>query len=295
MLASYSGLVALLLLLASPAVHASTYVEEEIKCPVGGEKFKYMGLASISQWGALPDGMPLGSGRFPTLPPQCPSNGLVLFRDFTPAEVQKLAAWVSSAEYKTWRAEEETPYYLAYQTARFLGEDRSYWLLLSATWEAKSADPASAQTKQYNEEFVAAIRQVAADPTNMESIVARLRAVNALRELGRFDEAESMRAAIEISPTAGGTDNEAAENRAGWASFMEMLAAPIARREANRAPIDVIGEREAIHRCLAKEAAERFKQPAPPPLSEFETAYCAKSELAASIKEQRTWLMDGQN
>jgi hypothetical protein len=81
-------------------LHASTYVEEKVKCPVGGEKFKYMGLASISEWGALPDGMPLGSGRFPTLPPQCPSNGLVMYRDFTPQEVSKLAVFVAGPEFR---------------------------------------------------------------------------------------------------------------------------------------------------------------------------------------------------
>jgi hypothetical protein len=65
-------------------LNASTYAEETVKCPVGGEKFKYMVLMSITQWGALPDGMPIGSGYFPTQPPQCPKNGLVMYRDFKP-------------------------------------------------------------------------------------------------------------------------------------------------------------------------------------------------------------------
>lgn len=97
------------LLATCSTLHASTYAEEKLKCPVGGEKFKYMGLASISTWGALPDGMPLGSGKFPTLPPQCPSNGLVMYRDFTPQEVSKLTVFVASPEFKALRSSGETP------------------------------------------------------------------------------------------------------------------------------------------------------------------------------------------
>jgi hypothetical protein len=60
--------------------------------------------------------------------------------------------------------------------------------------------------------------------------------------------------------------------------------------DRSRAPIDMLGEREVVFRCLAKEAAEKFKQPAPPAFSAYETAYCARPEFAAQLKEQRDWL-----
>ena len=273
-----------------PALHASTYAEEKVKCPVGGEKFKYMGLASISTWGALPDGMPLGSGRFPTLPPQCPSNGLVMYRDFTPQEVSKLAVFLAGPEFKALRSSGETLYYLAYKTAAFLGDAKPYWLLLSASWEAKNLDPLGALARRYNEEFVTATKTVPVDAAEFESIAVRFRAANALRELGRFDEAEANRSAIVIAPSAGGADERASANRTGWSKLIADLAAPIARKDGSRGPIDMLGEREVIFRCLSKEAAEKFKQPAPQPLSAFEQAYCARPQFAEQIKEQRAWL-----
>lgn len=272
--------------------NASTYAEERVKCPVGGKTFKYMALASISQWGALPDGMPLGSGYFPIRPPQCPANGLIMYRDFTPQEVVKLTTYVAGSEYQTLRAAGETPYYLAYQTAKALGDSAPYWLLLSASWEAKNDDPDGARARRYNEEFVAAVRTLPADATAFESIALRFRSANALRELGRFDEAEAIRAAILIAPNAGGAEQQAADNRAGWNKLVAELAAPISRKDQSRAPIDMLGEREVVFRCLAKEAAEKFKQPAPPPLSAYETAYCARPEFAAQMKEQRDRLSE---
>lgn len=289
------GLLAILqYTIPSAPARASTFADETIKCPVGGERFKYMALMSISTWGALPDGMPLGSGRFPITPPQCPANGLVLYRKFTPPEVAKLAMLVASAEYKAWRAAGDTPFYLAYQTARYLGDQGEHRLLLSATWEAKNDDAAGERAKRYNEEFVAAVNRLPPDPANIEYIAARLRAANALRELGRFDEAEAMRAATPIAPTAGGADSGADQNRAGWAKFSTRLAAVIARHDSGREPIDMLGDREAARICLTSEAARQSQRPAPAPLTGFEATYCASPELAEEIALQRQGLMNPQ-
>jgi hypothetical protein len=181
----------------------------------------------------------------------------------------------------------ETPYYLAYQTARALGDPNPHWLLLSASWEAKNKDPTSARARRYNEEFVEAVHALPTDGTSFDSIALRFRAANALRELGRFDEAEAVRASIVVAPNAGGADQQAAENRAGWAKIIGALQAPILRKDQSRAPIDVLGEREVVFRCLATETAEKFKQPAPPPLSAFETNYCTRPEFSSLLAEQR--------
>ena len=268
-------------------LHASTYYPQQETCPVGGEKFEFMALGSISQWGALPDGMPIGSGSFPIQAPQCPGNGLVMYRDFTPAEVKLLEAFVGSADYKALRAAGETPYYLAYRTAKALGEDNPAGLLLNATWEAKNADPAGERARRYNAEFVALVGGMKADAAAFESIALRARAANALRELGRFEEAEALRASIAIAPDAGGTGEDAPENRAGWGRYLALLAAPIARQDPVRTPIDLIGDREAVFRCIAQAAAAKGKEAAPEPLTAFETEYCARPQLAAQIAEQR--------
>lgn len=276
---------------AIPA-RASTFTEEKVVCPVGGEKFTHMALMSISTWGALPDGMPLGSGRFPVELPQCPTNGLVMYRDFTPQEVERLAPFIASEEYRALRSAGETPRYLAYRTAQFLGDKDLHWWLLEASWEAKNDDPDGERARRYNAEFVEAAKLVQPDARNMEAIAARFRLANGLREMGRFDEAEAVRASIVISPKAGGSDADARENRKGWSGMIANLAGPIARRETGRTPIDMLGERVASGFCLRAEVAAKFKEPPPPPLSAFEQEYCAGPKLAEALKEQRKWLRE---
>lgn len=280
-------LAAIATLIAVPSV-ASTYFTVRKTCPVGGQKFKFQELGSISTWGSLPDGMPVGSGEFPIRLPQCPGNGLVMFRDFTRPEIAKLTPYVQGEVYRGLRAAGETPYYLAFHTARMLGDADAEWLLLSATWEAKNAGPAAvSRAARYNAEFVDLVKARAARATDFESIAMRARAANALRELGRFDEAESLRAAIVIAPNAGDGTEDAAENREGWAKYLRNLAAPIARRDMSRVPIDMMTEDYAVYRCIEKEQAAKHDLPEPPALTEFEVRYCARPELAQAIEQAR--------
>ncbi|MDO7833642.1 hypothetical protein Q4610_01155 [Sphingobium sp. HBC34] len=271
---------------------ASTYFDAKIICPVGGEKFTHAELGSISQWGSLPDGMPLGSGYFPIQPAQCPKNGLVIYRDFDAQTVQRLKTIVESDAYQALYAAKETRYFLAYYLARELGDADAPWLLLRATWEAKNQAPDGELARRYGEAFITLVQSLPVDATILDSIALRARASNALRELGRFEEAEAMRAAIQIAPDAGGQDAEAKENRAGWGDFITRLAAVIERRDSNRSPIDMIGVREAAARCLAKEFAEKANQETPPALTLFETEYCKKPDLAEHIVQARQFLGD---
>jgi hypothetical protein len=50
-----------------------------------------------------------------------------MYRDFTPQEVSLLAVFVAGPEFKALRSAGETPYYLAYKTAAFLGDAKPYW------------------------------------------------------------------------------------------------------------------------------------------------------------------------
>ncbi|MFL9840949.1 hypothetical protein ABS767_08255 [Sphingomonas sp. ST-64] len=291
-MARWPWLAALAVALAVPVL-ASTYSTVEKTCPVGGQKFKFQQLGSISTWDALPDGMPIGSGLFPIALPLCPGNGLVMFRDFTPEEVAKLAAYIEGETYRGLRASGETPYYLAFHTARMLGDVGPDWLLLSASWEAKNAGPpAAARAARYNEEFVGLAKARPADPGDFESIALRARAANALRELGRFDEAEALRASIVIASDAGGDTEDAKEYREGWTSYLDALAAPIARADPTRAPIDMMRNEQAAYRCLARAYAAKYDEPEPPALTPFEVQYCARPELAGTIAELRKELAE---
>lgn len=270
---------------AAPAVSASTYVEVEKICPVGGEKFKYMELMSYSTFGAMPDGMPFGSATFPIELPQCPGNGLVMYDDFDAARVAKLEPIVFGAEYQALR-KTETPYFLAYRLAEQLGDSDSVpWLLQSATWEAKNADPQGERARRYTEAFVALVKSMPVDDTSFPSIALRARAANALRELGRFEEAEALRASIKVAPGAGGNSASAADNRKGWQSYLSDLAAPIARRDGSRQPIDMSSTLTAAYRCLEPESPPPGITPVP--LTPFETEYCKRPEVAAEVTRFR--------
>ncbi len=277
------GAMLAVLAMAAPApAAASTFFEVIKKCPVGGEKFKFLDQGSSTSWGALPDGMPTGSGPYPYRLPQCPKNGLVIFRDFDGPTLARLTPVVLGAEYQALRAT-ETPYYLAYWLARKLGDADVAGLLIAAGWEAKNDDPESPRARRYADELIALVAAMPVDGSSLESIALRARAANALREKGDFAAAEALRASIKIAPGAGGAGDDAADNRMGWAAFLTALSAPIARSDRSRAPIDMIGEREAATRCVTP----GLYPSQVPPLTEFETAYCARPELAEMLATLR--------
>lgn len=266
---------------------ASTYIPQKVKCPVGGKTFKYMALVSISQWGMLPDGMPLGSGIFPIEQPQCPDNALVMYRDFSPKEVRTLTDFVKGDVYRALVAEGETPYYLAWRIATVLGDSDAIWLLLQATWQAKNIAPDGQRAVRYNTEFVDAASAVKLPPASFEAVALRLRHANALRELGRFDEAQALLRTVAIPDDLGGDNDDAAANRAGWQRVLASLGEVVARKEQTRSPIDMLDGPEAAGRCLAAELASKHRMEPPPQLSTFERSWCARPELAPDIARLR--------
>ena len=272
----------------APPAAASTFHEVIKACPIGGERFPFNELGSISAFGGLPDGMPIGSGRFPIALPQCPGNGLVMYKDYSKEEIARLTPVVVSAEYRAWRAA-DTPYYLAYRLAVALGDRSAPWLLLSATWEAKERGEADPRARRYDAEFVTAIAALPADYDTREAMALTARAANALRTLDRFEEAERMRAGIRVDPALFAGEG-AAREREGWTGYLAKLAAPIARRDVSRAPVDLIGDDQAVFRCLEPEYTAKHGEPAPAPLSAFERGWCARPALAKPIRARKAAL-----
>jgi hypothetical protein len=286
MLASLAAL--LMLGQEAPRVPPMHYSYMPMTCPVGGEKFEATVLAHYSTFGSLPDGQPIGSVQFPPELPECPGNGLLVYEEFPAAAVAKLGPLVASDAYKALRGT-ETGYYRAAWLAKSLGNPRqAAWLLLSATWETKNREPVDSRAARYNAEFVESVRALPFDSKDIATIALRARAANALRELGRFDEAEALRGSIAIDPAAGGA--EGAENRKGWRGYLDALAAPIARRDPARYPIDLRGKQGAF-RCLEADLARKRAQSPPPPLSSFEVEYCAGPALADEVKRLRADLL----
>jgi hypothetical protein len=262
---------------------ARTFFPRTVKCPVGGKPFEYMAYGSYSRWGVLPDGQPVGSAEYPLEMPQCPDNGLVLFDEFDTPTIARLTPLVRSPEYQALRRT-ETRYYLAHWLQVKLGaaEADRLWMLLTAGWEAKSRGTPE-QAVRYQAEFVRGALALPDDPALLTPLALKARAVNALRELGRFEEAERLRASLSVLPTMDAGEEGSAKNREGWTRYLASLQPVIARRDASRAPIDLISDREARFRCLEP---ERPTNPGPP-LTAFERDYCARPAVQDGLKSLR--------
>lgn len=252
-------------------------------CPLGGKKYKGWTTSHYSTFGARPDGKPYGSWVFPLPLPECPDNGLVAYREFDNAALAMLEPLVATAEYQAM-IKEDSSYYRAQWLASRLGEgeEGALWMLLRATWQAKDGfndpdlpfKPSAKKAIQYQEEFVT---RVLARPisTRVEDQLLRVRAANALRELGRFNDAESVLSSV-LSATewhAEDKDDLGQEDRKFWNEFRRQLLEAIKRGDTSLQPIDMIEETQAAWLCIDPDR----------PRSDFDKEFCAEPKMQSLV------------
>jgi hypothetical protein len=266
--------------LITPALAAQTPapVRRAMTCPIGGEKFQFTTVSTIVSWGERPDGRPYGS--FPLEIPECPKNGLVLFKDYEPQEVAKLEPLVASAAYQALR-KSDVPFYRAYWLMGQLGVAVAPRLiaLQRAIW---ASDTKPELRARYLAEFAEETGKQPRKPEDVNWIGMEGRAVNALRELGRFEEASARLAKLPLSALAVAepkmTDRTPAaaqaRTRRNWYSYLQSLKPVIARRDASAEPFDMLPKREWTSRCIDGKG-----------LSETQQAYCTAQ--AAAVEEAR--------
>ncbi|MEA3052908.1 MAG: hypothetical protein QOG72_1811 [Sphingomonadales bacterium] len=269
---------------ASPA-SAGTPVTETMTCPIGGSSFPFTTTPSYSTHGERPDGKPFGSWTFPLALPECPDNGLVLYKDYTPEEIARLEPLIASERYQALR-KEDTPYYRAYWLMKEMGvgPERYLWALLQASWEAEAKPELR---KRYLAELVEASAGVPPRPADLNWIGMEGRAINALRELGRFDEALARLAKVPLAgldvrlPTGTAATQEAlaaARTRRGWHSYFIGLKPAIERHDSAIEPLDLLPRTIALGRCI--DEADK--------LDEAGRAFCEKESTAvAEVRESR--------
>lgn len=182
-------LIVLLACLAASA-HATRPFQAQITCPVGGEQFTANLIGSGHAFARGLDLRPIGDGPAPWPIAQCPTNGLVLYKNkFSERELEKLQVLVPSADYQALRVP-HTQYYLAAWLQRHLGESPALIAstLLQATWQANA--------QQYSSYALAALEQYKLVLSQAElSPKARLRdsliAGELERRLARYDDAQT--------------------------------------------------------------------------------------------------------
>lgn len=282
-------LLAALAILASSAAPAQAGfpIRVKMRCPVGGEQFTHTTTGSMSTWGERPDGKPYGSWTFPLALPECPTNGLVVFREeFSRAEKATLRRLIADPAYRALRST-DTPYYRAHWLESRLepGSVEATWLLLRAIWEAEEG---SDRRARYLREFA---QQAEAAPSSTEYwTMLQLRAVNARRELGEFEAARARLAALPPPPEppaavegeseeAAWAREEAADEAEGMAAYGTLLQVLIDRGDASIAPLDMLPEREVAERCV--DLGDRIAE------SDIARRVCTSEAVAADMEEIR--------
>lgn len=277
--------VGLTLAFSSEALAGTPFPVRE-KCAVGGERFTYISTASYTIFGLRPDGRPYASWTFPLALPVCPKNGLVMYRDFTKDELVRLPALLTSPDFQTIRAS-DTPYYRAAWLQHALGGDAESqaWLLLYAVWES---DDAPERQARYAAAFTEAASKVPQRANDLEWLALQIRAVNALRELGRFDEAAKTLVALPrdaltapSTPPPNPTDapEDDAERRAYWRDFMDKMAIVIARGDLSKEPLDLLSTDTAAGLCLGSDGV--------PPRTDAQCSMPPLAEAVAAMKAER--------
>lgn len=261
------------LALAAGTASAGAPVTETMTCPIGGGSFPFTTTASYSTYGERPDGRPFGSWTFPLALPECPDNGLVLYKDYTPDEIARLEPLIASEAYQALR-KEDTPYYRAYwlMKSMSLGPERYLLALLQASWEA---EPRPDLRKRYLAELAEVSAAVPPSPSDLNWIGMEGRAVNALRELGRFDEASARLAKLPLAGLEAAGESQEAKSRRGWHSFFTAIKPVIERGDSSIEPLEMLPRSVAFGRCLDRADT----------LGETDKAFCAKH--SAGVDELR--------
>ena len=241
--------------MAAPA-NAGFPVETEVTCPVGGETFTYVTTGSYSTFGQRPDGKPFGSWTFPLALPECPSNALVVYREFKPDEIVLLTALVQSPEYQALK--DETPYFRAsWLAARMDRADplTSTFLLLSATWES---DGVPETKSRYQRAFADAASAKPVDSAKRDTLFLRFRLANAYRELGDFAAANSALDSLPLDaldvtvPTGDDVPYEIesdARSRRFLFDAIPLMRKVIAAGDTSTEPLELMGDDYAASVC----------------------------------------------
>lgn len=261
------------------AAQAGRPITVPTKCPIGGETFEYRSTASYSIFGYRADGKPFGSWDFPLELPVCP-NGLVMFDDFTPTDIRTLTALIDQPEYRALAAT-ETSYYRAWWLMKRLDRapENTAWMLVQASWQS---DDNAARKARYQALYADEIAKLPKGKDELSWLLLQGRAANALRELGRFDEATRMLEGlplklleadvpVELSGEAQQAAIAHAERKRDFLVYFDNLKALIAERNSSAEPLRMMGKRAAAQACSSAAG-----------LSEADKAYCATPEMKAA-------------
>lgn len=281
------------------------YGPQKFTCPVGGEQFEQNTNWVGYPLAARPDGGTLGTEFSDIMVPECPGNGLVMvpkhdgsagdleaFTPYAETEIAKLPALVASPEYQALR--KEARFFRLYWIAKKLDRPAIQQLHLLQHISFITVPPE--QQRRYLEFFVTETDAVLAgeqlDP--MTQLSFNLYVGNALRQLGRFDEARKrmeqvIRTAQELrserlaaTPTNPHFEEDGDfEEDDGALSVAEEQLKAIAEGDTDKHPVSMMSDRVANSVCNG--ADDDY-----PPATETTIRACAQRKIDVREQEEKS-------
>lgn len=306
--ASITARFAALLLAMAPATPAPEAPKgTEFTCPVGGERFLQDVEAPFYPLEGLPNGSSMGGQFSDRMVPICPGNGLVMvpkydgedgdpeaMTAYTPEEIAELPALIASPEYKALA--NEAAFFRLYWLATKLGRPtmQRFHLLQHVSWVGQKPEQHRANLERFLALGEPLIAAPDFDPDRRWQ--ARLYLANALRELGRFDEAKARLETLWTEWQAEWAKRQAAnpvnehfyvDGEDGHDLFsdgIDMLLGVIADRDDDYQPVAMMGEQVANAICDNLDDGY-------PPVTETTKRGCLKRKLD---KEEQEKLLEEQ-
>ena len=291
-------LILLFLLSATLAPVAAAQGDENLDkrsftCPLGGKTFTQEVGYSAFPLITLPDGSWLGDALMDVQIPVCPDNGLVIlpdyaameasdeqrmtYGDYSVAERARLPGLIADPAYLALKSDNR--HAQAYWLATKLGRPAStrFHLLQRSTWATIDPMLRKRRVEQFAADGPALIDAMdeSADARRLYSTYI----VNALRELGRFDEAlarlDANDSAYPLPDSPPGT-----ELTIRIENFVDPLRTAIAERDDDRFPVDLLDQRIANDICTGTIPYPPYDQNTPKT-----KAACARRKAAADRQE----------
>lgn len=246
---------------AAPGTEPARFDVREFVCPLGDAKFSqdvgYLSMPLVQ----FPDGSWLGDIRIDAQIPECPANGLLLipdydkatsvgarlgYRTFTLEQLERLPALLRSAPFEALRAKSrhERAQWLATQLG--LPAKVRWELLVRSSWAAADAVERRRLVERLTAEGPQLIREFEADA--LGALGARVLVANALRELGRFDEARAQIDAI-LAPLDRNVGIDGPDDMRALVSMLGRLDKVIEARDDDRFPVGMASARWAREIC----------------------------------------------
>lgn len=234
-------------------------------CPLTGKRFEQIVTHPHYPIESFPDGSHLGDEWIDMQIPECPDDRLLILPDYAASdqssgklayhaysanELAQLPGLIATAEWRELMGQTRhlRAYWLASQIRRPAKE--RYQLLLHAPWGAESDN----QRRTALDALVSDLPEVVAefeDPPE-DRIFALYYVVDALRQLGRFEEALALADTLDAQPVDAepGEDPDWEHARSG---FSEQQRRAIALEDSDRFAIETLDDRMAGRLCAVDE------------------------------------------